>query len=100
MMYRNKKLREGDYVLATKFTDGDPGDNWAVGFYDGENNGRYLVIDNDGNQLRASGFRRIGKITAETGRWLMEVARILESSPPGTVNLWSMLTPRARGEDV
>jgi hypothetical protein len=91
---------KGDYVLATKFNDGDPGDNWAVGFYDREENGRHFVVDSTGSQLRHSGFRRAGRITTEYGNWLLGVAaKILEQSPPGTVNLWTMATDRARGVD-
>ena len=82
----------GDYVLATKFEDADPGDNWAVGFYDGMRHGRHMVIDNDGNQIRHGGFRRVGLISYEVGTWLMNVAaKVLEASPPGTVNLFNMI---------
>lgn len=79
------------YVLATKWDDGDPGDHWAVGFYDGERNGRYFVRDSQGTQIRAGGFRRIAKITEPVGRWLLQNASALESSPPGAISLWGML---------
>lgn len=83
----------GEYCLATKYHDGDPGDWWGLGFYDGERDGRHFIKDNDGKQIRASGFRRVGKIRADVGRWLLTVAAVpLEDSPPGTVNMWSMLT--------
>lgn len=86
----------GDYVLATKWSDGDPGDNWALGFYAGENDGRHYVKDSDGQQLRGNGFRRVARIREDVGHWLLTVAaRQLEMSPPGTVNLWTMLTPSA-----
>jgi hypothetical protein len=86
----------GDYCLATKYGDGDPGDHWGLGFYDGERDGRHYIKDSGGNQIRASGFRRVGKVNAEVGRWLLNTAaRALEESPPGTVNLWTMLTPLA-----
>jgi hypothetical protein len=52
----------GDYVLATKYEDGDPGDAWALGFYDGERGGRYYVLDDNGNQIRGNGYRRISRI--------------------------------------
>ena len=26
------RIADGEYVLATKYSDGDPGDEWAVGF--------------------------------------------------------------------
>jgi hypothetical protein len=92
-------IKTGDYVLATKYSDGDPGDAWAVGFYDGERNGRHFVIDNDGKQIRHGGYREVGRITPEVGRWLMESASVLERSPPGSVNLWTMLTDLAKPVD-
>lgn len=89
---------KGDYVLATKYNDGDPGDNWAVGFYDREEGGRHFVVDGEGKQIRYSGYRRAGRITSEYGNWLLgTAAKILEQSPPGTVNLWTMMTSCAQG---
>lgn len=97
----------GDYVLATKYDDGDPGDPWALGFYAGErymgtypNNmkvaRRYLLNDSDGKSIRHAGFRRVARIRKDVGTWLLNVAaKQLEASPPGTVNLWTMLTPSA-----
>lgn len=93
-------IEKGQYVLATKWNDGDPGDNWAVGYYDREENGRHFVVDGDGNNIRAGGYRRVGKISPEYGNWLLgQAAKVLEKSPPGTVNLWTMATPRAFGID-
>lgn len=65
----------GDYVLATKYSDGDPCDHWAVGFYDcplqKTIETRYMVVDSYGRQFRGNGFRRIKKISAERGAWLL-----------------------------
>ena len=92
----------GDYVLATKYGDGDPGDGWALGFYAGQMAeykylpARHDVVDSDGNSIRGNGFRRVARIRKDVGRWLLTVAaKPLEQSPPGTVNLWTMLTPAA-----
>lgn len=93
------EIQIDDYVLATKYHDGDPGDAWAVGFYAGSRGDRHLVVDSNGMQLRHSGYRRIGRITAEYGAWLLSAAQILESSPPATVNLWGMLGRRATPEE-
>jgi len=70
-------LKEGDYVLATKYHDGDPGDHFCVGFYRGTlaefgKPDRHLVADNDGIPFRANGFRRVKKISARRGAWLVE----------------------------
>lgn len=89
-------INKGDYVLATKYSDGDPGDAWALGFYDGKRNGRYFVVDNNGNQMRHNGYRAVGRVRQDVGEWLLKTAaKQLELSPPGTVNLWKMLTPSA-----
>ena len=86
----------GDYVFATKYQDGDPGDMWALGFYDGERGGRYFVKDNNGRQIRGNGFRKVSRIRKDVGTWLLMTAgKSLEMSPPGVVNMWTMLTPSA-----
>jgi len=70
----------GDYVLATKYQDGDPGDAFGVGFYDREEDGRHYVKDSNGNQIRGNGFRRVEKITSEIGAWILESAREWEDA--------------------
>lgn len=86
-------LREGDYVLATKYRDGDPGDHFAVGFYlkplitaydlPGEN--RHIVVDSNGNPFRANGFRRVKKISKERGEWLLSHIKEIET---GMRSVW------------
>lgn len=77
-------LQAGEYVLATKYADGDPQDHWCVGFYDRPLTQydvlRHLVVDEDGNQFRGNGFRRVERISAEKGRWLLENAPLIELS--------------------
>lgn len=89
----------GDYVLATKYSDGDPGDSWALGFYAGQmlkyTPPRHDVVDSDGKRFRGNGYRRVARIRNDVGAWLLVAAKQLEQSPPGTVNLWTMLTPTA-----
>lgn len=84
-------MQKGDYVLATKYRDGDPGDNWCVGFYDHEDKGRHYVTDADGKQFRANGFRRVGSVAPDYAEWLLSNAAAFETSPPGSVNLWGMM---------
>lgn len=97
----NDEIPKGAYCLATKYSDGDPGDAWAVGYYLGPSDNphladRYLVGDKDGKPYRASGYRRArGGLKPDVGKWLLETAKALEASPPGTVNLWNMLTVNA-----
>lgn len=93
-----KPLALGDYVLATKYSDGDPGDAWALGFYAGELD---MVKDSAGNNIRGNGYRRVARIRPDVGHWLLNVAaKQLEVSPPGTVNLWTMLTPAAFDDEA
>jgi hypothetical protein len=64
-------LQEGDYVLATKYGDGDPCDQFCVGFFAGMCRERYLVVDGDGKQFRHGGFRRCEKISRYVGETLV-----------------------------
>ena len=44
-------LQKGDYVLATKWHDGDSRDQWCCGFFEGmteHDNPRYEVVDSEG----------------------------------------------------
>jgi hypothetical protein len=80
----------GDYVLATKYQDGDPGDPWALGFYAGINDrGRHLVKDGTGQLIRAGGYKRVGRVSEAIGRWLLTNADLLERAP-SKINLWGM----------
>ena len=93
----------GDYVLATKYEDGDPGDPWAVGYYLGQHDFhgtiRYLVGDHvGGDSFRRDGYIKIGLIDRDFGNWLMSAAKILEQSPGGTINLWSMQENTVRSQ--
>lgn len=77
-------LEHGDYVLATKYEDGDPGDQFAVGFFAGMlakvGGDRYLVVDDRGRQFRGNGFRRCEKISKERGQWLVAHMQEIEAS--------------------
>ena len=72
----NKPLAKGDYVLATKYSDGDPGDQYAVGYFHSMlpklGGDRYMVTDNSGKPFRMNGFRRAERITDAEGRWMIE----------------------------
>lgn len=80
----------GDYVLATKYTDGDPQDHWCVGFYAGitaphYDPPRFDVVDNDGIRFRGNGFRKVKKISQQRGSWLLKNKEKIELSGVG---LW------------
>lgn len=82
------ELKKADYVLATKWSDGDPRDQWAIGLYDGLTEHkpvRHLVVDNNGKQFRPGGFRRAKAIKPEVGDWLLARKDQIEMS---TRSLW------------
>ena len=86
----------GDYVLATKYDDGDIGDHSFVGFVTGfTDHGRYLIADSEGINQRASGIRRAEKITPEEGLALVKMMPDL--SPFSGVSMWDHLA-MLRGE--
>lgn len=100
-------LPVGTYVLATKYDDGDPGDAWGVGYYlesfeHPSGKVRHRVIGDDGSYLYGpKGFVRMrAGLTNDVGRWLVENSAVLERSPPGTINLWMMLTELAFGVEI
>lgn len=77
-------LKKGDYVLATKYSDGDPGDHFVVGFYDSilpkVGGDRHMVVDSEGKQFRGNGFRRVAKISARRGEWIIRHLKLIEDA--------------------
>lgn len=69
----NNEPKIGDYVLATKWSDGDPCDHFCVGFFAGKDRDRYKVVDSDGNLFRANGFRRCETITQAEGESILSL---------------------------
>lgn len=74
----------GDYVLGTRWSDGDPGDPWAVGFLTtihctpiGQ---RFVVAHADGTPIRAGGFLYVRRISFKRGAWLLENSDAIEQS--------------------
>ena len=69
-------MEKGDYVLATKWEDGDPHDQWCVGFFDSmlkyPLKDRYHIVDENGKPFRRNGFRRAEKISETRGRFILE----------------------------
>lgn len=78
-------LKKGDYVLATKYDDGDPCDHFCVGFYRDPlvkgTNIRHNIVDSDGNLIRGNGFRRAEVITKEEGEALVALMPKIGDKP-------------------
>lgn len=83
-----KPLVCGDYVLATKYTDGDPCDHFYVGFFRGMLRDRYLVDDGNGRLARANGFRRCERISQRVGTALCAAMPIIGNVPGRSVWWW------------
>ena len=78
-------MKLGDYIAASKYSDGDLRDPWCVGFLQGWIGERFLVMDGDGILFRQNGFRRVKKITREEGAYLLRVC------DTGCGNIWVWL---------
>lgn len=94
-----KPCEIGDYVLATKYDDGDPQDHWAIGFYSGITSDHYIeprydIVDSNGQLFRQNGFRRIKKISQARGRWLLERREQIEMSGRSLWGWLRMAMPR------
>jgi hypothetical protein len=78
-------IRKGDYVLGTKYRDGDPRDGFAVGFASEQclsfGLSRLVIVDNSGAVIGlANGFRRVKKISSERGNWIVRHLGEIEQS--------------------
>lgn len=76
------ELKKGDYVLATKWNDGSPFDQWCLGFYDGHSSDkkRHYVKNTNGEQFRSGGFRRCESISKKRGEFILSFLDSLEIS--------------------
>lgn len=89
-------LQEGDYVLATKWSDGDPCDHFCVGFYRGPYRDRHDIVDHDGNLIRGNGFRRAEVITKDEGEALLKLFPEI-ADKPGRSLWWHLDRIRGMG---
>jgi hypothetical protein len=73
-------LTIGDYVLATKWSDGLGREPFEIGFYAGHSKDRFLVTDSEGKCMRPSGYRRCEKISKRVGHALVKHIDLIEKS--------------------
>lgn len=81
-------LKKGDYVLATKYSDGDPCDHFSIGFFRCKLDDRYLVEDDKGQLFRASGFRRCERISRRVGDALVAAIPLIGDIPGKSLWWW------------
>ena len=87
--YLEPKFKKGDYVLATKYSDGDPRDHFAVGYFrDMTWHNRFNVVDDNGKLFRHNGFRRIEKVPKELG---LTIINEMENIEKGGIGVWDYL---------
>ena len=69
-MDNSKIIKVGDYVLATRWSDGDSQDPWCVGFYAGvSETGSHVVSYGDGLSRT---FRKVKKISKARGDFIIK----------------------------
>lgn len=81
-------MKKGDYVVATKYKDGDPNDPFCVGFFYKkirQDPPKSIVTDANGIAVHANGYRRVKKISPDVGAKI--VANIAEIEKSG-VSVW------------
>lgn len=96
-MSKPNEPKIGDYVIATKYADGDPGDGWAVGFVarmTQHDEPRYDVVDSQGRSFRANGFRRARRIEASVGAKILAIGDKMNYSGR---SVWSIVRAIERG---
>jgi hypothetical protein len=71
------RIADGEYILATRFSDGQPMDPWAFGFLR-RSECFYGVVDNAGNLIGY--FKRAQRITKEFGDFLSNNIQMIETS--------------------
>lgn len=80
----NRPLEVGDYVLASKYRDGDPNDPWFVGFIKQiircEDYDKYKIADEDGNLLYSSMLARAERIGKANGHQLVRCKKYIKES--------------------
>ncbi len=83
------KVKKGDYVIATKYKDGDPKDHFVVGFFRNMTwHDRYNIADENGNLFRGNGFRRAKVISEKVGKKIIQNMPIIGQSDR---SVWSFV---------
>jgi len=79
-------LIQGDYVVATKWSDGDPNDHFCIGSFKSMTwHNRYNIVDDHGELFRHNGFRKVRKINEEVGAELVAHINEIQKS---NISVW------------
>lgn len=76
-------MEKGDYILASKYSDGHPQDHWCIGIFDSmtaHTPPRYNISDYSGSFFRGNGFRKVKKISAKRAAYILENKKKIEES--------------------
>jgi hypothetical protein len=87
-------VKIGDYVLATRWPDGDPCDPFAVGFVSKIDEDHFDIVDANGGHIK-NGLRRAEVITQDEGDALVAMFSHISDLPGDS--LWTHLA-RLRGQ--
>lgn len=87
-------MKHGDYVIATKYSDGSCKDQWCIGYFDRYENKRYYVINSEGNQFRSNGFRRCEVIEPSIAKFIIDNIDKLEHS---NISIWNYIEDKSIG---
>ncbi len=89
-MSTESAIEHGEYVFATKYSDGHAGDPWGAGFYKGQDGRRHLITHSDGSLIRPGGYGKVSPITHAQGKSILESGDDLERYFP-EVSMWAVL---------
>lgn len=81
-------MKHGEYVIATKYSDGSCKDQWCIGYFDRYENKRYYVINSEGKQFRSNGFRRCEVIDTNIAKFIIDNIAIIEHS---NISIWDCI---------
>lgn len=79
-------MNKGDYVLATRWSDGDPCDPFAVGYFNGMDGDRFMVVRENGDSLGR--FGRCSKISQRVGSLIVKAMPLIGDRAGRSVWFW------------
>lgn len=77
---KRKPLSVGDYVLVTKFSDGDPKDPFYIGFFAGMDDNRYIISDPACPGISFRRWWRCDRISKRVGDVLCKHIKVIEEA--------------------